>query len=1530
LKYYFFLLPLILLFSCNGGGGGGSKPSVEDGNNSSSANDPLSMYAWHLENTGQTTFSSSQGEAGYDLRMKETFRAGIYGDGVRILVSDSGVEGTHEDLKDNFSNTNFDYRTPSPFISSQALPSNEVQEFGDPHGTMVAGIIAAASNNNIGSRGVAPKAIISSTNYLASDISPNTEIDLNQVENDFDIVNQSWGWSQCYLVTENTSYNDQVQYAGKHFRNNKGMIIVKSAGNDYNLNLLEKCNRSDIIRVGNSNYDSDNNSPEITLVSAFNSIGYPSSYSSSGANIWISAPGGEYGDTEPAILTTDRSGCVYGLSGIHFLNFFGFVTNGFDDVGDLNKECNYTSAMNGTSSAAPMVSGAVAILLESNPNLTLRDVKHILASTAYELKDKPDFHENPIINSPSGHQWEQGWITNKAGYKFHNRFGFGAVHVDNAVSMAKNNYQFLPDQLRTIDENDNWLYSSGSLSLPIPDNSSTGVSHQIYVSHNLNIEAVQIRVTSPHSNLGDIGIELVSPLGTKSIISNVNNSLDGLQNLSNNLFLSNAFYGESSGGLWTIKLIDGKSGKTGSLTNWKINIIGNLKGVSPGPVVNLSNSSTNSSLTTSPTISWGASLTGSVASYEYALGSVMGSRDIRDWTSVGTDQSFIADGLSLINGQIIYVLVRAVSDAGSYSVGRSSYWTVDVSGPGISISSPSANLTKNSNVSFSVNYTGATSISLSNSDITLNKTGTANGVVSVSGSGLSSRTVTISGITGNGTLGILIASVSALKNGVAAPATTSNIFTVDNMGPVITIGSPSSLITKNSNILFTISYDDASSVTLNSSHITLNKTGTANGSVSVSGTGSTSRTVTISGITGNGTIGISLASNTAVDSLGNTALSAGPSNTFTVDNTGPIVSISSPSQSITASSSVSYIVSYSDASAVTLSSSNITLNKSGTANGAVSVSGSGSTTRTVTISGITGNGTLGISIASGTALDSLGNLASSAGPSSLFTVDNIGPSLSISSPSASSTSAGPVSYTVTYTDANSITLNSSQITLNKTGTANGTVSVSGTGSTNRTVTISGITGDGTLGISIASGTAVDSLGNLASPAGSSSVFTVDNIGPTLSISAPSASSTSAGPVSYTVTYADATSIILNSSHITLNKTGTANGTVSVSGTGLTTRTVTISGISGNGTLGISIASGTAVDYLNNQALSSNASTVLPVDNSPPVLSISAPSKLIASTSSVSFIISSNKTVTFNLNSTDVLLNTTGTANGTVSITGTGNTNRTVTISSISGDGTIGIAVSAGVATDSIGNSNAQSSNSSVFTIGCESGSQTFNYTGVTQQFSVPAKCTALTFIAKGGAGGSSRAAEDLNNATFLGSEGLGISAKMNVAPGEIFDLYVASMGNNGSGVLTYRFAGGGGGATAILKNSNQRVLLIAGGGAGGGVCYSSPCSTVSGGLPNTNISNSTTLNASEGLYGFGNLAFNTYGGWGYRNGGIGGVSRLSTRAYGGGGGGNPGGTGGDGSNTSNRGGNYYNSSSVTNFSTTSGSSGNGIITISWE
>ena len=384
-------------------------------------------------------------------------------------------------------------------------------------------------------------------------------------------------------------------------------------------------------------------------------------------------------------------------------------------------------------------------------------------------------------------------------------------------------------------------------------------------------------------------------------------------------------------------------------------------------------------------------------------------------------------------------------------------------------------------------------------------------------------------------------------------------------------------------------------------------TGASVGTPTTSNSGLTWTVPVTTGST-DGTLTLNLANATGLSSGLSTSLPfAGQS--YTMDKTAPGIVIGSPSASVTASGPVSFTITYSDAnfSSATLGAGNVTVNSTGTASAAsVSVTGSG-TTRTVTLSSISGNGTLGISLASGTASDTAGNSAGAAGPSTTFAVDNTAPGIVIGSPSVSLTAGGPVSFTITYSDANfsSATLGSGDVTVNSTGSASaGSVNVTGSGTT-RTVTLSGITGDGTLGISVAAGTASDTAGNLAGAVGPSTTFTVDNTAPGIVISTPSVSTATTGPVTYTVTYSGENSITLGGGNITLNKTGTADsGSVTVTGTG-STRTVTLSSITGVGTLGISVAAGTASDTAGNLAAAAGPSTTFTVDNSPVLTTLTA-------------------------------------------------------------------------------------------------------------------------------------------------------------------------------------------------------------------------------------------------------------------------------------------------------------------------------------
>lgn len=103
--------------------------------------------------------------------------------------------------------------------------------------------------------------------------------------------------------------------------------------------------------------------------------------------------------------------------------------------------------------------------------------------------------------------------------------------------------------------------------------------------------------------------------------------------------------------------------------------------------------------------------------------------------------------------------------------------------------------------------------------------------------------------------------------------------------------------------------------------------------------------------------------------------------------------------------------------------------------------------------------------------------------------------------------------------------------------------------------------------------------------------------PGIEISAPSKTLTGRGPVKYTVRYSGATAITLTSGDVALVGSGTASGVVAVANGATTdTRVVTISQITGDGTLGISLVADTAVDFLGHSTLAAGPSDRVVVDH----------------------------------------------------------------------------------------------------------------------------------------------------------------------------------------------------------------------------------------------------------------------------------------------------------------------------------------------
>jgi hypothetical protein len=412
------------------------------------------------------------------------------------------------------------------------------------------------------------------------------------------------------------------------------------------------------------------------------------------------------------------------------------------------------------------------------------------------------------------------------------------------------------------------------------------------------------------------------------------------------------------------------------------------------------------------------------------------------------------------------------------------------------------------------------------------------------------------------------------------------------IGPELEISGPVPAITNSGPVTWTLTYTGAQGIQLLPEDVSVVATGDASGTVVLDGTGEM-RTISLTNITGDGTLTVSVAPGTASDAAGN-EFGGATGDPVTVDNTPPAITVGLPSQIRTRTGPVEYMVTYSGADAVTLSASDVTLVSSppGGATGTVSVLGSGLSLRTVRIDNITGDGTLRPQISPGTASDLAGNMAPGA-TGVAFTVDNTPSALVISGPSLPQTNTGPVKWTLQYAGANTVTLSEADITLIATGTAEGDLTIDGSGLTRRTIIVSNITGDGTLAVSVAPGTATDAAGNLAGGATGEPV-TVDNTPPVIAIGAPSASSSGGETVTYTVTYTGADAITLRAEDITLNTTGDAAGVVWVSGSGALSRTVSIVYPSGYGTIGFSIAAGTARDAAGNLALEAGPSGMFSV------------------------------------------------------------------------------------------------------------------------------------------------------------------------------------------------------------------------------------------------------------------------------------------------------------------------------------------------
>lgn len=592
----------------------------------------------------------------------------------------------------------------------------------------------------------------------------------------------------------------------------------------------------------------------------------------------------------------------------------------------------------------------------------------------------------------------------------------------------------------------------------------------------------------------------------------------------------------------------------------------------------------------------------------------------------------------------------------------------------------------NKTLSFPVTFTGASMITMAASDVTITGTAVNNCSVALSGSGLTSRTITLSNCdqpAGNLTVNVdASAAVDSAGNLSAVSNSTASV-TIDNVAPTIA-ETLTSQAAGNSATSFTweIDFTGGDAVTLTASDIVLSGATTAC-TKSLSGTGTAQRILTVTGCTGNGVLNLQIPNAAAMD-LANNPSPALTLTTVTIDNQGPTLTLDTPTPTLgNSGTTFNWTATYSGATAITLANSDVVLSGA-TTNCAVSVSGAGLTTRTIQVSGCTDTGTVQIQVNAGTASDAAGNLAPASALSSAVTVNNgtVGISISAATPSAIN-AAGSAQFTITYTNAVNYTFTDADISLSGATTAC-TKALSGSGPT-FTVTIENCSGNGNVQISVAANSANDGAGNNAPAAGPSSNLAIDNTQPTIAVVGPTpASGNSATDFTWTLNFTGASSVTLADTDVTLIG-ATAGCIKSVTGTGLSQRVIHVTGCTGTGSLDVSIPAGVLADLANNSSDANASLGAVALDNTAPTLAIGSPSPTTGNnTTTFVWPVTYSNASAVTLTDADVAL-TTSLTGCTVSVTGTGTTNRDVSVTNCSGEGTLQITINAGTASDAVGN-----------------------------------------------------------------------------------------------------------------------------------------------------------------------------------------------------------------------------------------------------
>ncbi len=557
--------------------------------------DPLAKYLWFIDNRCQLYINGQYIDSKISSNISYVHnQLRITGKNVLVAVLDEGIDVNHEDLvvdkakSYNLQSSNFD-------ISPKSVEES--------HGTAVAGVIGAKQGNGLGTVGVAPGSIIVgyrlassgggvSLNSMTLPIALGLKVGSVDISKNNQVLNISLGSSLLTNSPKNDIFRAVFRQAAIDARNGKGSIVLNSAGNDYlGVSGYLGCEKSKALDVTcrPAGFSSAYSDQSVIKVGSANPNNTHTSYSQAGTELFVVGFGGEFpaknrGNTcgtstdikncLPNIITTDVMGCTYGESrtGEAANTDFNYVLNNGTVYGpsSLNPNCNYTE-IQGTSFSSPFVAGVVALVLEKNPNLSYRQIKHLFAKTSTQVEAN-----NPgrfVTLGGNKYIIENPWQRNGAGFNYQARYGYGLVNARLLVEQASDS---------SIPSLSPASITETSLSIPaIPKvNKATSIAASAFnagattMAYNINfnkpgithLDAVQIVFSgtanqSKKGGLGHLIVRLQSPRMTKSIIVQpfsvwVSDSYTLGDSQTNALLGSNEFFGENPNGDWKVDVFD--------------------------------------------------------------------------------------------------------------------------------------------------------------------------------------------------------------------------------------------------------------------------------------------------------------------------------------------------------------------------------------------------------------------------------------------------------------------------------------------------------------------------------------------------------------------------------------------------------------------------------------------------------------------------------------------------------------------------------------------------------------------------------------------------------------------------------------------------------------------------------------------------------------------------------------------------------------------------------------------------------------